>query len=395
MKKSFLIILLLTIIFTTGYSQFVQITGSVVDKETGEGLIAATIKAILSNGGQETFGITNDKGVFSLELPNPGPYNIEISYIGYKKTSKSVNIRPGNNNLGKFRLSEEAIELKSTQVIGKNLRVKQAADTTVYNADGYKVMDGASAEDLISKMPGMKITDGKIEAQGEEVKKVLVDGKAFFENDPQLALKTLPAEVVQSIAVFDNQSDQAEFTGFDDGNSVKAIDVRTRSYKNNGTFGKVYAQYGTDNRYNFGGNVNFFNNNQRITLLGLFNNVNQTNFAIDDILGTMSGPGPRGGAGGGPGGAGRPGNNMVNSQSGVSRANAFGLNYSNSWNEKLEVNGSYFFNMTRTYLLDSLNRNYFDTIGGICLYDQLSNSLTHNYSNRANMRVVYKPSAKD
>lgn len=401
-KRQTLLILLLAII-ATAQAQFVKIAGTVVDRETGEPLIAATIRAIASEGAEETFGITNDKGVFSIEIPRPGTYKLEFSYVGYKKLVRNAQFRPGNNAMGKIRMTEEAVELKGTQVVGKNMRVKQMADTTVYNADGYKVMAGATGEDLLAKMPGMKVSDGKVEAQGEEVKKVLVDGKPFFENDPTLALKTLPAEVIQSIAVFDKMSDQAELTGFDDGNSVKALDVRTRSFKRNGIFGKLYGQYGTDNRYNFGGNVNLFQGDRRITLMALFNNVNQQNFSIDDILGAMSsgrgnrggGAPPAGGGMGGPGGSGQRQMESLGSRNGVTSANAVGLNYSDNWGEKVEVQGSYFFNMTRNTLKDSLNRNYFDTLGGKRIYDQVSNALTHNYSHRFNMRMTYKPSDKD
>jgi hypothetical protein len=294
-----LLLLLIGILgISTAGAQSMRITGSVVDRSTGEPLIAATVKAVLSDGAEETFGITNDKGVFNIEIPHPGNYRIEFSYVGYNKLTKQSNLRPGNNYLGKIRMTEKTVELKNAQIVGKDMRVKQKADTTVFNADGYKVLEGATGEDLIAKMPGMKITDGKIEAQGEEVKKVLVDGKPFFENDPTLALKNLPAEVIQSVAVFDKMSDQAEFTGFDDGNSVKALDVRTRSYKRTAFSEKIYGQYGTDSRYNFGGNVNFFHGDRRITLMGLSNNVNQQDFAIDDILGGHGemGPGRHGGA---------------------------------------------------------------------------------------------------
>lgn len=396
MKKNWYLLFCALIVSITMQAQHVKISGTVTDRETGDPLIAATVRATMANGSEETFGITNDKGMFNIEVARPGSYMIEFSYIGYKKSSRSFNLRPGNNPLGKIRLTEEAIELKNTQVIGKNMRVKQSADTTVYNADGYKVMAGATGEELLAKMPGMKVSDGKIEAQGEEVKKVLVDGKPFFENDPTLALKTLPAEVIQSIAVFDKMSEQAELTGFDDGNSVKALDVRTRSYKRNGVFGKIYGQYGTDQRYNFGGNVNFFQGDRRFTVMGLFNNVNQQNFAIDDILGAMGGGGKGGPGGGGPrgGGGGRP-SQSIGSQSGITSANAAGVNYSDKWGDKLEVQGSYFFNMTRTTLNDSLNRNYFDTLSGHRVYDQLSGSLAHNYSHRANMRFTYKPTEND
>lgn len=379
-------------------AQLVKITGTVVDRENGEPLIAATVRAMTSGGGEETFGITNEKGVFSMDVPRMGSYQVEFSYVGFEKVIREFSLRPGPNNLGRIRMSSRSVELDNAQVIGKNMRVKQTQDTTVYNADGYKVLEGATGEDLIAKMPGMRVVDGKVEAQGEEVKRVMVDGKPFFENDPSLALRTLPAEVIQSIAVFDRKSDQAEFTGFDDGNTVKAIDVRTRSYKRNGVFGKLYGQYGLDNRYNFGGNVNLFNGDRRVTLMGLFNNVNQQNFSVDDILGAMSG-GNRSGRGGapmgGPGAGGMRSSSMVGTQDGVTSANAVGVNYSDTWGSKVEVQGSYFFNMTRNELKDSLNRNYFDTLGGARIYDQVANSLSHNYSHRFNMRLTYKPNERN
>ena len=394
-KRISFLTFLLTLVTMVCAQPRVKVTGTVVDKDTGDPLIAATVRITSTDGVDETFGITNDKGTFSFNVARPGSFRAEFSYVGYKKLTKNLQLRPGDNALGKIKMTEEAIELKTAQVVGKNMRVKQESDTTVFNADGYKVMAGATGEDLLAKMPGMKISDGKIEAQGEEVKKVLVDGKAFFENDPTLALRTLPAEVIQSIAVFDKKSDQAELTGFDDGNSVKAIDVRTRSYKRNGVFGKVYGQYGTDDRYNVGGNVNFFNGDRRFTLMGLSNNVNQQNFSIDDILGSMGGGPGGGGPGGMRGGGGGRSFESMGSQSGITSANAIGTNYSDTWGDKVEVQASYFFNMTKNTLLDSLNRNYFDTIMGQRIYDQVSQSTSNNYSHRFNMRLTYKPNSNN
>ena len=154
-----------------------KVTGTVIDKKTSEPLVAAVAKATSSAGGEGTFAITNDKGLFTLTLERPGKYVVEISYMGYKTFSKEYNFNPfGSNALGKIKLEEDAVMLKETQVLGKNMRVKQTADTTVINADGYKVMEGATAEELIAKMPGMKVTDSGVEAQGETIEKVLVVG---------------------------------------------------------------------------------------------------------------------------------------------------------------------------------------------------------------------------
>src|SRR5205085_12440292 len=119
-------------------------------------------------------------------------------------------------------------------------------DTTQYNADAFKTSRDATSEDLVTKMPGITIQDGKVQAQGEDVKKVTVDGRPFFGDDPNSVLKNLPAEVIDKIQVFDKKSDQSQFTGFDDGNNTKTINIVTKPQFRNGTFGKVYGGYGMD-----------------------------------------------------------------------------------------------------------------------------------------------------
>ncbi|HRD38097.1 MAG TPA: hypothetical protein PLC65_05660, partial [Bacteroidia bacterium] len=113
----------------------------------------------------------------------------------------------------------------------------QNGDTTSYNSKAFKTNKDANAEDLITKMPGVTVVDGKVQAQGEDVKQVLVDGKPFFGDDPNSVLKNLPAEVIEKVQVFDKRSDQAQFTGFDDGNTSKTINIVTKAQFRNGVFG--------------------------------------------------------------------------------------------------------------------------------------------------------------
>ncbi|MBR3020900.1 MAG: TonB-dependent receptor [Bacteroidaceae bacterium] len=386
-------LLMMGVVIASAQPRFeMKVTGTVMDSKTSEPLVAAVVKATSSNGGEGTFAITGEKGTFELTLSRPGKYTLEFSYLGYKTFSKDYNIRPGQaNNIGRIKMEEDAVALKEAQVIGKNMRVKQTADTTIINADGYKVMEGASAEDLIAKMPGMRITESGVEAQGETVEKVLVDGKEFFENDPKLALKTLPAEVVQSVAVFDKKSDQAEFTGFDDGERFKALDVRTRSYKRNGVFGKITAQGGADvptkytpeesltPRYNFNFNLNIFNGDRRVTLMGLSNNVNQRNFSFDDLMGA----GMMGGMGG----------RMRGAQNGVAKSNGLGVNYNDAlFDDRLEIQGSYFFNSTDTHQEDSTFSDYLTIDRRTEAY---SRSDTKNLNHSMNMLIRFTPGDND
>ena len=368
--------------------------GTIVDAKTSEPLFAATVKVTSADGGTGTFGITDSIGHFQFDVERPGKYTLEFSFIGYKSFSKEVNIWPGRGaKLGTFKMEEDATYLKEVETVARSQRVKQVGDTVVYNADAYKVQDGATAEDLVSKMPGIEVTDDGVKAQGETVEKVLVDGKSFFENDPKLALKTLPAEVVQSVAVFDKKSDQSEFTGFDDGNTVKAMDLTTKSYRRNGVFGKVYGGIGNnfdlDHMYwNGGFNLNVFSGDRRISLLGMSNNVNQQNFSFDDLMSS-------GGMGGGPGGrmAFRTG-----SRAGVSRANAFALNFNDSYlDDKLEVQGAYNFNNLRTRYenesqtdeLLSEGKDGSESSAGASLSN--TSRLSHDYNHNFNMRISYKP----
>ena len=367
-----------------GRGMKIQASGQVVDSKTGDPLVGAAVKVTSADGGTGTFGICDSEGKFTFEINFPGKYTLEITYVSYKSLTKEVQIWPGRGKLGTFKLKEDPHVLAEVETIGHSERIKLKGDTLAYNADAYKVQDGATADELIAKMPGIEVTNDGVKAQGETVEKVLVDGKEFFQNDPKLALKSLPAEVVETVQVFDKKSDQAEFTGIDDGNTVKAMDLTTKSYRRNGIFGKVYGGGGADldfgqGFWNAGFNLNVFSGSQRISLLGMSNNVNQTNFSFEDMAATG------GMMRGGPGGWGSP--------SGVSRANALGVNYSNQFfDDKLDIQANYFFNQIRTQAEDStfeddLNRDLATISSG--------NSLSHSYTNRLEARISYKPSDND
>jgi len=154
--------------------------------------------------------------------------------------------------------------LNTVEVKEKLPLAQQEGDTTSYNANAFKTLKDASAEDLIGKMPGVIDNNGRLQVQGENVSKVLVDGKEFFGNDPSAALKNLPA---------DQASDQAQFTGFDDGNTTKTINIITKDGVGNAQFGKFFAGYGTDSRYQLGGNTSFFDGDRRISIIGQSNNI--------------------------------------------------------------------------------------------------------------------------
>ncbi len=197
----------------------------------------------------------------------------------------SIRVDQPEKDLGTLSLRPDVTELKGVVVEGRQIRVEQKGDTAQYNAGAFKANPDASAEELVTKMPGISVENGTVRAQGEDVQRVLVDGREFFGDDATLALRNLPAEIIDKVQVFDRQSDQAQFTGFDDGQTQKTINIVTKPGKNSGQFGKIYAGYGTNDRYSAGGNINFFKGQRRITVIGLSNNVNQQNFSSQDLLG--------------------------------------------------------------------------------------------------------------
>ena len=234
-----------------------SLSGTVIDKKTGEGLISATIQLIPEKG-KASYISTDLRGFYQFGKLQLGEYTLQVSYVGYKTYTEKVTLVALQGKRVNVEMLEDAQLLDEVSVHGRATRAEQKGDSLQYNAEAFQVMMGSSAEDLLAKMPGIVVEGGTIQAQGEQVQKVLVDGKEFFDGDVNLAVRNLPSDIIASIEVFDKKSEQAEFTGFDDGEEVKTINIVTKGGFHQGTFGEVSAGYGTDNRYKVNGNVNFF-----------------------------------------------------------------------------------------------------------------------------------------
>lgn len=351
-----LLVFLCTIGLARAQAQSGVITLTVVDAETGEEVPGAVIEIVpKAHPDQKKYYTSGYKGALQVRGLAYGSYTLAVTFMGYEKAEKEFRVTQPSENLGKIALREAAIAIETVVKEVQALRTSQKGDTVSYNANAFKVTADADVEGLLKKMPGITVNNGAVEAQGETIQKVFVDGKEFFGEDVTSAIKSLPAEAVERIEVYNKLSDQAEFSGMDDGESYKAINIVTRENMRQGIFGKAYAGYGYDadteteakNKYMVGGNVNFFSGSSRLSLIGLFNNVNQQNFSFEDILGVTGNSG--GGHGGGRFGRG-VGQYMVRHQDGVASVNAVGVNYSDTWGSRDQVTfqGSYFFNGTRT-----------------------------------------------
>lgn len=320
-------------------------------------------------------------------------------YIDFSKRDDDLNFE--------FTLPNLNLMTEVTPMEGAFIKVQAVTikgDTTEMNGSSFKVNPDASAEDLVSKMPGVTSSNGQIQAQGEQVKKVLVDGKPFFGEDPNAALKNLPAEVVGKIQIYDAKSEQSLFSGIDDGNTTKTMNIVTKSQFRNGLFGRGFAGYGQAidgtgdlNKYKAGVTINSFKGNRRLTFLSQLNNINEQNFSFEDLMGGAGGGGrggmSSGGRGmGGMGGMGSAGNFFTGNQNGITTTRAVGLNYSNQWGKNTEFSGSYFFNSTDNNNRTETNRYYVGgdaKMGGFNYLESNPNSAENN-SHRINGRLNLK-----
>jgi len=368
-----------------------RITGTVVDAADGESLPGAVVEVVPVGGdGSSKSAMSEVNGRFTVASVPYGDYTVRVSFLGYADFEKEVTVEAPVLDLGRIEMRLDDNEIEAVVLEVPAMRTSQKGDTVVYNASAFKVAADADTESLLAKMPGIMISaDGTVEAQGEEIQKVFVDGKEFFGDDVSTAIKNLPAEVVENVEVFNKLSDQAEFTGLDDGEGYKALNIVTSESKRRGQFGKLYAAYGYPKYYTAGGNVNIFEGDSRISIIGLANNLNQQNFSFEDILGVVNTGGSSSSGGRMGGRRGGMGSFLVRPMDGISTVQAVGVNYSDTWGRRdnMEVTASYFFNHSK-------NRNEFvnetwQNPGSQYDYETGASG-AENYNHRFNARIDYK-----
>jgi hypothetical protein len=384
-----------------------EFTGKVIDSKSSDPLMGASIQVFDSKSKLITGAKTNKKGAFELSIAKNGDYTFHVSFVGYEKFEKSVKISDKTKkDLGIFELVLFEIQTDEALVTAKMPIGETKEDTASFNAGAYKTAPDAVAEDVIKKMPGVEVSaDGSIKAQGESVKKVLVDGKPFFGDDPTIAMKNIPADMIDKIQIFDKSSDQAEFSGMNDGETSKAINIITKSDRRKGQIGKFNAGYGSDQRYAGSFSLGLMNASEKLFVLGLFNNTNQQNFSFEDIMGVFGGGGGRmmrPPAGAMPKNGGnselRPGGGMfsnissfmVSPTDGIAKTNSIGANYTNVFNNNFEVNGSYFFNSTNNDNTQNTDRNYFISADSMQLYNQDGSGRASNLNHRLSLKATYE-----
>ena len=360
-----LILLLTSVSQVSAYT----IKGKIIDA-AGEAMADASVRLLSAKDSTFVKGrMADSKGSFTLTDVNSGEYIIETSFIGYDKAYSNVEVKKKNIEVEDIRMYETSHLLAETTVTGVKAPIVVKEDTVEFNAGSYKTPPNAVIEDLLKRLPGVEVgSDGKITANGKEIKKILVDGKEFFTDDPKVASKNLPANLVERLQVIDQKSELARMTGVDDGEEETVINLTVKKGMKNGWFGNAEAGYGTDNRYIGSFNVNRFWDGNQITLLGNANNTNNLGFT--------------------DGNSGRF--NRYGGDNGINTSQSIGLNFNVGRGDTIRVGGNAHYSHSNKVTRRRQNRQYLLEKDS---YTQNSANDTedggHNIS--ANFRVEWKP----
>ncbi|GAB4037465.1 outer membrane beta-barrel protein [Spirosoma gilvum] len=413
---AFIFIFHCTFFITTAFAQSTgTISGAVVDSVTRKPLMEASISLLSAKDSSlVSFGITDGDGKFIFSKIAEGQYRVLVTYVGYRSRAKRVAITPNDHtvDVGTIDIVAQSQTLMEVSVQGEKAPIAVKGDTLEFNAGSFKTRPNAQVEELLKKLPGVEVDrDGAIKAQGQTVTKVLVDGKPFFGNDPKMATRNLPADIIDKVQLFDQSSEQSSFSGVDDGDREKTINITTKRDKRKGTFGQqsiaAGPKPGDDARYSARVNLNQFNNGRQISLVGMANNINQQGFTAQDLgLGNSfggAGQGQGGGGGsnvvrGGAGGGSFGGGNQVGS-SAITSSWSGGINYRDGWGKKIDVVSSYNISNTNTITDQNSHRvNVIPSTGSTTptrsdagfIRDQTNGSDNTNTNNRFNLRFDYR-----
>ncbi len=291
MKNVFIHIsqLLLIVVFAFAnnlYANNIRLRGVVVDSVNSP-LQGATVMLLRGDDAKlDSYCVTNRVGEFNLRTTSKGELKLQITYIGYGSFVKPIQILETDTeiNLNRIVLQSVTHNLEGV-LVSKVIPIRMNRDTVEYSSAAFKTPPNANVEELLKKLPGIEVDkDGSIKAYGEDVKNIFVEGKQFFEGDPKIATRNLSADIVNKVQVFDKKSDFTEFTGVEDGEMSKAINLKLKDGKNRGLFGNVKVEGAAELQYNAGFNLNRFTDKIQLSSIGNTNNLNQQAFTIEDYL---------------------------------------------------------------------------------------------------------------
>lgn len=374
-----------------------SVRGIAFDTLSNKAVADATITILArKDSSLVTFGMTDNAGRFNLDNIPVGQYRLLITHVAYHNSTKNFTIDENNRqaDLGSILMNDKTTVLQEVVVSSEAPPVTLIGDTVQYNASSFKTQPNASVEQLLKKLPGVEVgRDGTVKAQGQTVNKVLVDGKEFFGNDPKMATKNLPADAIDKVQVYDKMSDQAQLTGFDDGNNEKTINLKLKKDKKKGAFGKIMGAGGTDERFEGRFNLNSFKGARQMSAIGMANNINAEGFSFMDM---MNFTGELGRLMKGNNGnvninitSDNPVAGMVGgNNTGIRTIWGGGLNYNNIIGKKIDLTSNYFYNRYNPQTESQVVRQYILRDSSY-LYRQNATTDNINNSHRLNLGIDY------
>lgn len=343
------------------------IRGTVADKQ-GEPLVGATVRLLKPDSTRVGATIADADGRFAITNVSNGRYILLAEYVGSTPQARDVTVKDADIRVKKMLLEESATTLKEAVVEGIRTPMKVMQDTVEFAADTYKTQPNAVVEDLLKRLPGVEVSsDGKITANGKEVSKILVDGKEFFSDDPKVASKNLPVNMVDKLQVVDRKSDLARLTGVDDGEDETVINLTVKKGMKNGWFGQAEAGAGTDSRYMGSFTVNRFWNDNQMTLLGAINNTNEMGFSDGGSRFRRFG-----------------------GSNGITTSRSLGINFNVGNKEIFRIGGDIMYSNTSRRTTTQRNRQYLfpDSTSYVNSY---SRSRDRGHNVRADLRLQWNP----
>ncbi len=361
------------------FAQQIEISGKIADTTSKSNVRNAIVMLLSAKDSViKKYTRTDTEGKFSLDNITKGSYVLMVMHPLFADYVDNVDIDGANIMVGTIAVTPKS-KLLEAVIIKSGSPIKIKGDTTIYTADSFKVSANANVEELLKKLPGIQVDkNGQIKAMGETVEKVLVDGEEFFGDDPGMAVKNLRADAVKEVQVFDKKSEQAEFTGIDDGNTQKTINLKLKENKKTGYFGKISVSGGLmkdiDDRYNNNLMFSTFKGKRKLSAFLLNGNTGQDGLSwqdnekfggeSDNYSMSMDEDGGMMFAWRGGGTDDEP---DVNTENGFIRNINAGVQYSNKWNDKHSFNFSPKYNnqvydntktiFTQTQILDTLTNN--------------------------------------
>ncbi len=281
----YLFALFISMLVLTGYTQPHSITGEVVTDDDAPLMLGTVALLATKDSTLQFFGITNQEGRFDIGNIRKGEYLLQISFMGFETLYRPVSIPLTDNTIGRVKMQAKLVAMEEVRVVSDYVPIAFRGDTTEYNAAAFQLKPDATTEELLKKLPGVEVDRaGNIKALGEDVKRVMVNGKEFFGNDPKVATKNLPADAIEKVQIYDRTSEESMFTGIQDGSRERTINLALKEDHKNGIFGNVTAGGGTGDHWLGNGRAYRFTGTTQSALLGMANNVNQSGFSFDDYM---------------------------------------------------------------------------------------------------------------